>query len=48
MKIIRYDRHDKENKNDNRYAISNLIKLIMPKGLKIFTKNPNFSVYCLM
>ena len=27
MKIIRYDKHDKENKNGNSYAITNLNKI---------------------
>ena len=42
MKIIRYERHDKGNKNDNSYAIANLNKICHEVKKHKYVANPKF------
>ena len=42
MKIIRYERHDKGNKNDNSYAITNLNEICHEVKKHKYVANPKF------
>ena len=42
MKIIRYERYDKGNKNDNSYAIANLNKICHEVKKHKYVANPKF------